>query len=168
MLRGWAIGQLHGVAEAVEPIQKALSIWIARGRQMELPALYALLAETYEKIGDVTTARQAVADGLAVAKLTGEGYYHSELYRLQGRYLLKVGQVEAAQASFEQALATARAQGARSLELRAAMDLSLMWRKQGRRAEAYGLLNGIYSWFTEGHETYDLLRAQELCRALAP
>jgi hypothetical protein len=43
-----------------------------------------------------------------------------------------------------------------------------LWEQQGRRTEAYDLLNGIYTWFTEGHETRDLRRALTLLQTLAP
>ena len=44
------------------------------------------------------------------------------------------------QAHFERALKIARAQQARSWELRAATGLARLWRDQGRRAEAGDLL----------------------------
>ena len=47
----------------------------------------------------------------------------------------------------------ARQQQAKSLELRAAMSLSRLWQRQGKRAEAYELLAPIYGWFTEGFDT---------------
>ena len=55
----------------------------------------------------------------------------------------------------------ARAQEARSLELRAACDLA-RWAEQGRRSEARGLLAPIYGWFTEGFDTPDLKEAKAL------
>ena len=48
------------------------------------------------------------------------------------------------------ALDVARYQDAKSLELRAALNLSRLWQQQGKRAEAYELLASIYGWFTEG------------------
>jgi predicted ATPase len=66
-----------------------------------------------------------------------------------------------------QALATARHQSAKSLELRAAMSLSRLWQQQGKRQEAYDLLAPIYGWFTEGFDTADLQDAKALLDALA-
>jgi predicted ATPase len=65
-------------------------------------------------------------------------------------------------------LAAAKAQRAKSLELRAAMDLGQLWAEQGRRSEAHALLAGVYGWFTEGFETTDLRRARALLQAFAP
>ena len=58
------------------------------------------------------------------------------------------------------------AQGARSLELRAATSLARLWRDQGKRAEARDLLALIYGWFTEGFDTRDLIDAKALLEEL--
>ena len=75
---------------------------------------------------------------------------------------------DAAQAEvcFQQALAIARRQEAKSLELRATMSLGRLWQQQGKRAEAYDLLAPIYGWFTEGFDTADLQEAKALMEAL--
>jgi adenylate cyclase len=65
-----------------------------------------------------------------------------------------------------QALAIARRQQAKSLELRAALSLSRLWQRQGKRAEARVLLAEVYGWFTEGFDTADLQEAQALLEAL--
>jgi predicted ATPase len=66
-----------------------------------------------------------------------------------------------------QAREIARQQHARSLELRAAMSLSRLWQRQGKRVEAYDLLAPIYGWFTEGFDTADLQEAKTLLDELA-
>jgi adenylate cyclase len=60
-----------------------------------------------------------------------------------------------------------RHQHAKSLELRAAMNLSRLWQQQGKCAEAHQILTGIYGWFTEGFDTPDLQEAKGLLEALA-
>jgi predicted ATPase len=67
---------------------------------------------------------------------------------------------------FRQALDIARRQQAKSWELRAAMSLSRLWHRQGKRAEAYDLLAPVYGWFTEGFETTDLQEAKALLEEL--
>ena len=61
----------------------------------------------------------------------------------------------------------ARRQQAKALELRAAMSLSRLWQRQGKRKEARQLLADIYRWFTEGFDTADLQTAKALLEELA-
>ena len=72
-----------------------------------------------------------------------------------------------AEAYFERALAVARAQQAKSWELRAAVSMARLWRDQGKRDEARGLLAPVYGWFTEGFDTPDLKQAEALLDELA-
>jgi predicted ATPase len=58
-------------------------------------------------------------------------------------------------------------QQAKSYELRAAMSLSLLWQRQGKRQETHDLLAPIYGWFTEGFETADLHEAKVLLNELS-
>jgi len=53
------------------------------------------------------------------------------------------------------------------LELRAAVSLSRLWQRQGKRREAHQLLAEVYAWFTEGFDTADLQEAKALLEALA-
>jgi predicted ATPase len=106
---------------------------------------------------------------LAVADDTGERRWDAELYRLKGEVLLAraTEQHTEAETCFRQALDIARRRQAKSWELRAAMSLSRLWQRQGKRAEARQLLAEIYGWFTEGFDTKDLQEAKALLEALA-
>jgi predicted ATPase len=90
------------------------------------------------------------------------------LYRVKGELLLRRSAEHQAEAEscFRQALEIARRQGAKSLELRAAMSLSRLWQRQGKRAEARQLLAEVYGWFTEGFDTPDLQEAKVLLEEL--
>jgi predicted ATPase len=72
-----------------------------------------------------------------------------------------------AEGCFQKAVATARRQKAKSLELRAAMSLSRLWQRQEKKQQAHNLLSGIYHWFTEGFTTADLREAKALLEELA-
>jgi predicted ATPase len=110
-----------------------------------------------------------VADARAVAQCTGERRDEAELYRVKGELLLRqaVPEVQAAEACFQEALAIARRQQAKSWELRAALSLARLWQQQGKRAEARELLAEIYGWFTEGFDTADLQEAKAFLETLA-
>jgi len=93
----------------------------------------------------------------------------AEVYRLQGEFLLEQALPDAtrAEACFQQALAVARCQQAKSWELRVALSLSRLWQRQGKRTEARELLAPIYGWFIEGFDTANLQEAKALLTALA-
>lgn len=71
-----------------------------------------------------------------------------------------------AEECFLKAIEIARKQQAKSLELRSAMSLSRLWRRQGRTKEARQLLEEVYNWFTEGFDTADLREAKQLLSEL--
>jgi predicted ATPase len=75
-------------------------------------------------------------------------------------------QEELAEADFRDAIALAREMSAKTLELRAATSLARLWRDQGKRAEARGLLAPLYGWFTEGFDTADRQDAAALLSEL--
>jgi predicted ATPase len=61
----------------------------------------------------------------------------------------------------------ARCQQAKTLELRAAISLSRLWQRQGKREEARQVLAEVYGWFTEGFDTPDLQEARALLQELS-
>jgi predicted ATPase len=65
------------------------------------------------------------------------------------------------------ALEIARMQSALSWELRCAMSLARLWRRQGRATEARDLLAATYGKFTEGFDTSNLIQARSLMADLA-
>jgi predicted ATPase len=99
-----------------------------------------------------------------------EKWCEAEVHRVAGEIALKSPESDAtkAQAYFERALAVARAQQAKSWELRAATSLARLWRDQGKPDEAHDLLAQVYGWFTEGFDTLDLKEAKALLDQFAP
>jgi predicted ATPase len=99
----------------------------------------------------------------------GEGrFYTAELHRLKGELLLRqsVSHAQPAEACFQQALDLARRSQAQWWELRAAMSLSRLWQRHGRRTAARQLLAEVSGWFTEGFDTPDLQEARALLHEL--
>jgi len=95
---------------------------------------------------------------------TKERWCEAEINRVAGKIALKSPQPDTAKAEayFERALAVARAQQAKSWELRAAMSMARLRRDQGKRDAARELLAPVYGWFTEGFDTLDLKEAKAL------
>ncbi len=91
------------------------------------------------------------------------------MHRLKGEFLLALDPENPAEAEacFRQAVAIARHQQAKSLELRATMSLARLWQRQGRRDEARATLAAVYGTFTEGFTTPDLVDAAAQLNSLA-
>src|SRR4029450_13527292 len=128
-----------------------------------------VLAEAAGHVGRVTEGLRLLAEALEALKPNAQGDMLAEAHRLQGELLLRqaVSDATQAEACFQQALATARRQQAKSWELRAATSRAGLWQRQGRRVEARELLAPVYEWFTEGFDTADLQEAKALLAELA-
>jgi hypothetical protein len=158
----------QGDPGALAEMMAGLALAAETGSQTGAPQLFSLLAEAQQFTGQLADARATVATGFAVAAQTGQAYFDADLHRLDGDLLLAIGgPVDEAAARYHRALAIAREQGARSLELRAATSLARLWRDQGKRAEARDLLAPLYAWFTEGFDTRDLIDAKALLEELS-
>jgi predicted ATPase len=129
----------------------------------------ALLAEAYGKSGQTNEGLEIVNEELANARVTECCCYQAELHRIKGELLLteNAADEQQAEACFQSALSVSRSQSAKSLELRAAMSLSRLWQRQGKKEEAKNLLAEVYGWFTEGFDTTDLKQAKLLLEELA-
>jgi predicted ATPase len=177
IFRGWAlaarspapgVGQGQ-VEEGMAQLHQGLAAWRATGAAVLRPYGLALLAAASAQVGQREEALTLLAEALAVANDTGERRWEAELHRLKGELLLALSAEsgDEVETCFRHALDIARQQQAKSLELRAAMSLSRLWQRQGKRAEAYNMLAPIYGWFTEGFDTADLQEAKALLEVLA-
>jgi predicted ATPase len=169
LVRGWALVTQGQYAEGLSQIQEGLAAWRATGAELIRPSGLAKLAEAYEVGGKPELGLSVLAEALATVNHTGMRYYEAELYRLQGQLLVQQGKRQKwmeAEASFRRALEVARQQGAKSLELRAAVSLCGLWQQQGKRHAASQLLAPIYHWFSEGFDTADLREARALLTTL--
>jgi tetratricopeptide (TPR) repeat protein len=112
------------------------------------------------------TIREELAGSFAVARAErgGSGWCAAEILRANGANLLRQGRPMAAKAEalFQQALHLAREQKALSWELRGAISLARLLGQQKRRARARAALAPVYSRFSEGFETADLVAAKSL------
>ena len=128
-----------------------------------------MLARAYGKLGQINSAWRCICEAHTIVETTQEKWYEADIHRVAGEVALMGPEPDAAKAEayFERALAVARAQRAKSWELRAAASLARLWRDQGKRTEARDLLAPVYGWFTEGFDTLDLKEAKALLDALA-
>jgi predicted ATPase len=168
VMRGWAQAGQGGAARAdgIVHLRQGLAAWVATGSETYRTYFLALLADALGMDGQIDEGLVVLAEAQALMHSTGEGFHGAELYRLQGELLLRRAATESAcreaEACFHRALAIARQQQAKSLELRTAMSLARMYQKQSRQAEARPMLAECYDWFIEGFDTPDLQEAKAL------
>jgi predicted ATPase len=169
-MRSIALIRQGGTAEGLEQMHGAWAIIETTGVRLNRGYFLARRAEALLHAGQPDAGRPVLAEALAFIHTSGEHWWEAECHRLWGEYCLaRPGpQHEAgeAEARLQHALAMARHQQARSLELRAAMSLSRLCQQQGRCQEARQLLVEVYGWFTEGFDTTDLQEARTLLEAL--
>lgn len=164
ILREWARAeQGHGAPE-VDKMRQGLEAVRATGAEVYRPYYLAVLAEVYSKLGEHETALTGLNEILAIVETTNERFYEAELHRLKGEMLAKLGNADPAAADdcFQLALQVAQQQGAKSLELRAALSRSRLWQRQHRRDEARELLAEVTARFAPEVDTADLQEARTL------
>jgi len=159
-----------GPAEAaIAAHERGLATLDSAGVRIGLPVFIASHAASLGGCGRDEEAWQIIRRELEACDETGQTWYVSELWRTRGTLLLQRPRPDAAEAGrcFERALATARAQGAKLWELRAAVSLGRLWAGQGDSAGALRLLTPLYASFTEGFDAVDLVEAKDLLRTLS-
>jgi predicted ATPase len=168
VLRGWALVEQGRGKEGMAQIRRGFEIGGVTRAHLRTHSL-AMLAEGWGKEGNFTEGLAVLANALTLVDETGIRFYEPELHRLKGEFLLALDSEKPARAEacFRQAVAIARRQQAKSLELRATMSLARVWQRQGRRAEAHDVLAAVYGMFTEGFTTPDLVDAAALVNSLA-
>jgi DNA-binding SARP family transcriptional activator/predicted negative regulator of RcsB-dependent stress response len=129
-------------------------------------ALYSL-AEAQVHLNHAQEGLSTLAEALTLVEESDERYYEAEIYRLKGKLLLLQGDEAGAEASLHKAIEVAGRQQAKMWELRAVIDLSRLWLKQGKAAEAQKKLSKVYHWFTEGFDTPDLVEADQMLKELS-
>ena len=125
-----------------------------------------MLAFAYARLGQPVDGLNCLAEAAQIIETTDERQPESILHSLRGVLLNATGDPSAAERSYHQAIAVAKLQSAKFLELRASINLARLWCKQDRRGEARNLLAPIYGWFTEGFDAPDLKQAKALLEEL--
>jgi DNA-binding SARP family transcriptional activator/predicted ATPase/class 3 adenylate cyclase len=169
ILRGAARAALGDGGLGIRELLDGLEAYSAAGTRLYYPHFLCLLAGALRAKARPAQRLAVLVEASDLVEETGERYFEAEIHRLKGDLLLASGEAGGTEiaASYQRALNVARAQQARSLELRAATRLARLWRDQSRRTDARDLLAPIYSWFTEGFDTRDLKEAKAVLDELA-
>jgi class 3 adenylate cyclase/predicted ATPase len=156
-------------ADAVQMITSGITALRSTGSTLWMPLHLSYLARADAELGQFDNAWRCIDEAMTAAETTKERWHEADIHRMAGEIALLSPQPHPAKAEayFERALAVARAQEAKSWELRAAMSMARLWRDQGKRDAARDLLAPVHGWFTEGFDTRDLKESKALLDALA-
>jgi class 3 adenylate cyclase/predicted ATPase len=155
--------------DAVSTFTSTIAAWRSSGSTLFLPVWLSHLARACGDLGQFDEACSHIGEAMTAVETTNERWYEADVHRTAGEIALMSPERDEAKAEayFERALAVARAQQAKSWELRASMSMARLWCDQGKRDQARELLAPVYGWFTEGFDTPDLKQAKALLDELA-
>jgi adenylate cyclase len=160
--QGSAMALQGRAAEGAAQLQSSLAALHALRSGLTRTMFLSLHADTLRRDGRAEEGLAVVDEGFAHATRTTERGFLAELHRVRGELLLLNGHEPDAEDSLRLALDVARQQQARSLELRAATSLARLLQASGRLPGAKAVLEPVYTWFTEGRDTADLVAARTL------
>ena len=164
LLQGQLSALTGKASSAIETGSAGMAAYRSTGSTVWVSLHLASLARAYADLGKFDNARRSIREATSAIETTMERWWEAEVHRTAGEIALRAPEPDTprAQAYFERSLAVARAQHAKSWELRAAMSMARLWRDQVKPQQARKLLAPVYGWFTEGFDTLDLKEAKAL------
>ena len=169
---GWAIAQSGQIERGIVELKEGIEGCRAAGAELDGPFYLALLAEAYILAHDRRKAAATLRDAIERIEGTHSFFYEAELWRLQGQLHWALASDRTAAADcFRRAIKVAQSQGARSLELRAAVSMARLLRERKAYNRGAELLAPVYRSFAGVAETADLHSARleiEALKANAP
>jgi adenylate cyclase len=167
-LAGRAMIELGDTKRGLRVLEEGLAAHAITRSTLLRPYYFVLLAGGLIRCGDYARAQRALDESAAIADATSQRAYESEHARLQAEVcLLVAGREHDVEGHYQRALAIARRQGAKWLELRASRGYAHYLVKHNRIDEARALLAPVCAWFTEGRDVLDYVYADALLKTLA-
>ena len=121
VLLGWVTSETGDSRTGARQMREGIKQWGATGSELGKTYFLALLAECHLKTGDYDEGLAVVDEAFQFAAVSGEGFWNAELHRVKGELMVCLQRDDAQVAAcFEQALEVAKAQGAVTLQARAA------------------------------------------------
>jgi adenylate cyclase len=164
VLQGWVLVENNQTEAGIHNMEQGIGDWRDMGASLLLPNFYLNLAEAYQRAGRTEAGLNALEDALAVIDETGERTFEPEIYRIKGE-LLRLNNIEGAEACFQKAIQKARNLDAKAWELRAVTSLYRFHLEGNRLALAGDALQEIYDSYQEGFDLPDLADARNLLNA---
>jgi serine phosphatase RsbU (regulator of sigma subunit) len=148
-------------------LRQGLAAYRSTGAELAVPYYLGMLADGCLQTGRLPEARAALTEALLLAEKNDERFQEAELYRLKGELLLAESDDQSgAEECFHRAVQIAQRLQSKAWELRATTSLARLWKKAGRREEAFRVLSTVLGRFTEGFSMPDLAEAAALLENL--
>jgi adenylate cyclase len=166
---GRTLAERESTTAAVAQMRETLSEFGLANYRVDRPFFLVMLAEAHGRLGQTEAGLYLIDEALASVEQTEARWWEAEVHRLRGNLLAleRATGPATAEGCFERAMAIARRQRAKSLELRAATSLARLLAGRGERQQSLELLAPIYGWFTEGFGTPDLVDAKSVLDTLS-
>lgn len=165
--RGCALVALGRAEEGEALLQAGLEGYRATGAGTNEVAYRMLAAGACLHLGRLDGAERELAAAFQAMDRHGERHVEAELERLKGEIIVRrdARLKDDAERCFRKALEVARAQDAKSLELRAALSLARLHEGTRRSEAAFDELRRVHAWFTEGFDSLDFAEASAVLTA---
>jgi predicted ATPase/DNA-binding winged helix-turn-helix (wHTH) protein len=176
-LRGWVLIN-RGEVERGYDLMRSIPFGLLQEGSAELAhanvltmgvIIYGALADIACRSIWIGDPRPVIAGALRLSQEHGGRWCTAELLRIDAELMLATsvpGAREIAEKKLIESLTTARNEGARSWELRAAISLGRLYCAGNLISEARSILAQVYSSFDEGFDTADLQAAKALLKRL--
>jgi predicted ATPase len=157
-------GRAGEIDAGTREFRASLDEYVGSGSKLGLAHFHILYADLRRAAGDFEHALALLREGEEFIAETGERFSESELFRFKGRLLMCGDRPdpEAATAALERAIATAREQNARLLELQAATRLVDHQAKIGEPAPVIDRVSELCEWFPADSQLTDVVRARSM------
>jgi class 3 adenylate cyclase/tetratricopeptide (TPR) repeat protein len=164
LFEGWIEWYGNDRDVGLAKMEQSFAQWRAQELNIFLPLGGFLLAKAKMERGRAVEGLRIVDDLLAETSRIGQRWLDAELHRLRGEILLQVMSINfaEAEAEFDQALTVARAQKARTFELRAAIALGRLFRDTGRESSVFEVFGQALTGFSKGPELPEVEEAELL------
>ncbi len=166
IIHGACVARSRDVPTGLDEMHSGMDVYQSCGANAELSFFHYLFAQIHLGRNDSDRAQRALNCAKEFMHQTDERFCEAEIHRLQAAIDLHLGSQNEAKASLQRAIETARSCHYRLFELRAATDFAALLAAEGSGYDANSLLAPIYSSFTEGFRTADLVRAHDLLHDL--
>jgi len=124
VLQGQTLVMKNKLKEGLETMSLGLKAMRECQGGIAQPWVLSMVASAQARAGDVVGAGDTATMALKRTELHGENHWRAELLRVSGEVALSQRDLARAENLFQEALTTAKAQGARALELRVMMSFS--------------------------------------------